>query len=297
MLASTYHKALLSGRYRGLDTNPALLDLALWDLLRDNARRHPLCFAGLPQDWLVARLQVRGSVLSFPSLCTSPARSLLNGLLDSPPAFSRLGQDPDASAPVQAFLLAFSAHARKHGQDQSARAYAQTAALLSNHRASAEFELARIAARAGQSDQAQDHATTALLLGLTNTACPSQPGAAAGILERDLHLAAALKMFHRSLRAFYPSVGDLTQSSAILWQEHEFHELAAGYEIILQQYPNDAEILYQWAASLVQLGQFQRARETLDRARALAHDDVEDALHHDGRFVLLGEGADSGMPA
>ncbi len=274
-------------RTKGNGTNTYLLDLALWDFIKDNYDRRPLCFVGLNSSWLAARAELSGVVLLYPRVY-EPASPAFAGENAYTLAVCESYNDPGLPAVLSPLLVTLSNTARKQGRPDESVRLARFAVELDGQSPMVRLALARAQARQGNKLAAMNHMESYI----EQSPSDEELAGAQRDIERDL-----ISYIHE--REFMqapaherngPSNRETRHDAAMdLWQDDEPALLAKGYEQILEADNRDAEAVYQLSAAYVQLGDLARARDLLGRWAELVDCSRAAAqrLHRDARFALL----------
>ncbi|MBI4556532.1 MAG: DUF2723 domain-containing protein [Candidatus Hydrogenedentes bacterium] len=277
--------------YERLDqtmAHPAdLQDLALWDFIRDNCARRPICLVGLKSPWLTARAQVLGFLLCYPRTDRpSPenVQSRLGNLLTEIAGV----RDPGVQTAFTQVLLPLSECARDQGQSAAALRYAELAASLSPLDPQPRLAISRAAARLGDGRLAGETISAYLQLLSPSRTAPD----VSQILREDLTRCALESEFGQLLEsdAGSPNHEACKNLAMKLWEADELVVLIRGYDTILARNPGDMDSLYQQAAALAQIGDLGRARTNLAalvNVGQTAPMMLWEQLHNDGRFSLL----------
>jgi hypothetical protein len=279
---------LLEERGKGAGRYDSLLDLALWDFVRDNASKQPLCFAGISSEWLTARAQVSGCVLVYPRQ-KNPAPSRLEALLKDVFAARTLTTDPGVAQTVCSLLLPLAECARRQNRIAEARRFARLATIIQPDDPQAWLTLARAAARAGKKQETMEFAAGRLNLlagGLDDQALSD-------LLREDLERYAIAEAFEAELDRECQGIPQAEAREEIagkLWDADELAVLNKGYIRLLEVFPDDPDIIYQRAAVLAQLGDLAGARKELVhwiRTAQVPEAEMVACIEEDGRFALL----------
>ena len=268
----------------------ALRDLLVWDFVRDNAPERPMAFAGFAPAWLAARAGIAGPVLVYPREGhdddggnPTPFHEQTADLAPS--------RDPQGNAVLANILLPLSDSARRQGEAEKAAALATIAATLEPGNPSHLLALTRASARTGAIDDAREHgARYAALL----------PRALSGaeiteILDNEVRRLQMEEAFLGEARRDGAGNAEERQHLAEqLWVADELAILEQGYDLILEDNPEDLDALYHLAAARAQLGHIQEAHGLLGRwieeavsGLQLTAAEISSILENDGRFVLL----------
>lgn len=269
---------------RGTARMPDMRDLLLWEFVRDNFRFRPIHFAGVTTPWLTARAQTHGVTLRYPRAAPTAARSF-QALQSAQPDASR-GPDAELSGLAVALLVPVAeAHRRQNDLDEAERV-ASLARQFGADRAPAWLVSARTAARRGQRDKALAFAERYLQV-TTDRAGSEQLTA---LIQEDLRRNAVAAEFETIDIDFETGSAEFfrrKQLAAELWDLEELRVLLGGYARTMEGAPPRIEDLYESAAILVQLGEFERARERLREAIGIDVRAVWRRMQTDGRFALL----------
>lgn len=279
----------LEGKTSGT-AESGLLDLALWEFVKANYQRGPLCFVGLDSQWLGARAAISGLVLTFPRLYPTAAiqpDAEIGRFIDDASLRQR---DPGVARSLASLPLPLATAARAQGQCVISLRLASLAARLNPNAVEPERCILRAEARGGDKKAAMKRLGTVLVL------APSEQEAAElrAAIEHDLSCRAreqafldvvALETTERT-----PHREERTKAAQALWEVDELAVLAQGYDGILEALPEDTDARYQLAAVYVQLGNLKKARDALKLIIGkanMASASFAQRLLNDGRFVLL----------
>lgn len=269
------------------------IDLAIWDLVRDNSRRRSVCFIGLDSQWLMARATPAGTTAMYPESDVVPS--------SVPPAFivdaqllENRGGDTGFSKAVARLLLPLSENARLQDNPAESLRLAHAAAELTPDDPAPWLAVARAAARNGQKDIALDAASTCIQLS-SNQEAPF-PVSVKELLAADFERRETAAQFSRLVDEPQGGGQKREELASRLWQADELVVLERGYAAMSAMDPNDVDALYQRAAALTQLGRLSIAREALTRALEAAPAETTARVMNDGRFALLYQFDDEGDP-
>ncbi len=267
----------------------SLVDLALWDFIKANYTRCPLCFVGVLSPWLTARARVSGLVLSYPRLYPAVPIEPDAEFGQITADYSFYSLDPGVARTLTALPIPLAQAARGQGQCEESLRLAELAAKLSPESAAPHLALLRTEARRGKKQAAMEHMADYL-----RRASPEvDMDELRGLIERDLLCCTQERDFQALLERERQGVRDIEtrqEAASYLWQADELAVLARGYDYVLTAFPDDVDALYQLAAAYTQLGDLHRASDTLARwieTSGLPPVTVAERLHNDGRFALL----------
>lgn len=261
---------------------PLLRQLALWNLVAENASAWPVCFSGCSPRWLMPRADARFGVLCYPGAESSHG---LKALLELARDFAVLA--PPARRTFAAMLLPVAQSALAQGRPTEALVLARLGrALAPDHPGFRLLEL-RAYAHRGEVD-AVEQRLDELLARPEPLAVPD--------LEALIH---AELLAHQQRQAFLhhisreceeaPDTETRQDLAAPLWQAQDFAPLREGYQRILETYPEDADALYQLAAVFAELGRWKRAENHIGLWLVYRQPELGaalDLLHRDARFTL-----------
>ena len=285
---------VLFGRFlkerAGGAASASLVDLALWDFVKANYARRPLCFVGMNSPWLAARAAISGLVLSYPRLY-SPSVVEPDAEVRKFIAGQKLQHtDPDGAHDLALLPIPLAAAARVQGQCEVSLRLAELAARLNPQAPEPRLIMARAEARRGRKQTALEHLKGFLLRAPPETDVQELRA----LIERDLLCYAREKDFlevvQREQREGAPDVEARRKAAQALWETDELVVLAQGYDSVLRTFPKDVDALYQLAAACAQLGDLPRARDVLEQLLSIsgvAPGPMAERLADDGRFVLL----------
>lgn len=273
---------------RGVPTQRSdLQELAVWELVRDNFRTHPICFAGVSAAWLNPRVQRKGVVLVFPRIGDTSQSSFelianhINGLEDRP-------QDSELHRTMVDLLLPLSDAARRQGNLAQAAQAAELAGRIGGSGSGPLLASARAAARAGDREQAVAFVEAYLW---------SHPQLEAGstlteTIQDELTRNALAENYEASFGDAVLRGGALQNQKDLaesLWALDELEVLARGYRKNRDRYlaQGDVDALCEGAAVYAQLGELAAARAELGEAVSLDAIRVWRLLKSDPRFNLL----------
>jgi hypothetical protein len=145
---------------------------------------------------------------------------------------------------------------------------------------------ARAAARGGQRAQAEEYAASYVSL----VKSQQDIQALLDFIEEDLRRNTLAAEFNADGLAFDSSLEARKRRADLatqLWDLDEFMVLSNAYTKALEGGPGDFELLYEGAATDVQLGELPTARNRLSRAAEIDPLKIWRQLQIDGRFLLL----------
>ncbi len=267
--------------------NPQLQALALWDLVRDNPTRWPLCFVGVSTPWLTARAQLSGVVFCYPRRA-DPAPSALRDTVERLCAGEEYRSDPDFGETLARLMLPISDLIRDQGDAEEAQLLVQSLAAIDPAAPGPPLGLARAAARLGNREEAARYAEAYAL------AAQADNGSQRRLLhtiESDFRSAALAQQFLDVIAIGMSGVRNdeaRERLSRRLWDEDEVFVLARGFHALVRHNPTDVDALVQAGAAYAQLGDLPEALELLRKAAELNPIHTYELLQVDpGRFALL----------
>ena len=280
---------LLEGRAKGELGRSSLEDLALWDFVKENAARRPLCFMGMSSAWLTARAQVSGCVLIYPRR-EAPVAGRVERLLRKNFVGDHVNRRPDASWAIYNLLLPLAEAARRQDRGDEAYRLGRLATIVCPGKPQAWLGLARVSARAGRREATMEFAAGHLHA----LAAAEDDEGLSEVLGSDFERYGAVEAFRAELaqesEKGVPRPDVRKRAAAELWDWDELAVLAEGYGRLLEAFPTDESALYQRAAALAQLGDLEGARQDLSRwIRVSQRSEAEmvACIREDGRLALL----------
>lgn len=254
------------------------VELMLWEIMRNNFKERPICFAGVSAPWLTARAERVGLLLQYPPAVTK--RGGDDVIVETHMPDDRV--NPEYARTMLALMLPIAEASRRQNDVALSEHVANLARAYGANDANAWLVSARAAARAGKGKEAEQFAANYIPLAKTQQ-------------DRDLFLDLIKEDLQRnSIATEFASVSksqELTPEERLrraelateLWKLDEIAVLSDVYRMTT----DDFEALFEGAAAEAQLGQWATARDTLGRAADIDNVQTFARLQVDGRFVLL----------
>ncbi|MBM3288793.1 MAG: hypothetical protein FJY92_01445 [Candidatus Hydrogenedentes bacterium] len=259
------------------------IDLMLWEFMRGNFAKRPVCFAGVSPAWLTARGQRSGVVLHYPRTANREPRPIDSAV---PTGTAAAWVDPELAKTAVALLLPLAEAGRRQDDPAGSARIAQLARSYGANDAGAWLASARAAAREGKREQAVEFSSNYIRL------APSERDTQVflDLIEEDLRRNRLATEFHAAGLSQDPSTDARKQRMDLakqLWGLDEVTVLSETYTKAIANGPEDIELLYEGAAAAAQLGDLNAARERLGRAVQIDSFAIWGRLQVDGRFFLL----------
>ncbi len=264
-----------------------LTELALWEFVRDNPIRWPLCFLGVDASWLAARAQVCGAVLTYPRR-PETVSSELEEVVQRVYAQDAYRSDPGTRDALTMVLLPVSEVSRCQGHGEDAMAVADLVSKINPESPEAHLAKSRAAALMGDREEAARYASSYMSLSQGKLEAGDAVTAA---IQVEIQTGALRKQFEKIVAEGKAGAKTFPTRNAVaaqLWAQDDLFVLAKGYRELSESDPNDVDALYQYAAAMAQLGHLADAQTLLAKAAKMNPIAVGQRLQEDyGRFALL----------
>ncbi|NUM52578.1 MAG: hypothetical protein HUU46_02935 [Candidatus Hydrogenedentes bacterium] len=259
------------------------LDLMLWEFMRDNFTRSPVCFAGVSTAWLTARGKRDGVVLHYPRDGVNESRPV-DAVV--PAKSGSRYFDPEFDKTVVGLLLPLAEAYRRQDNAAESASIAELARAYGANDAGAWLTSARAAARAGQREKAQEYVANFISLAESD----GDMQVSIDLIAEDLHRNSIAVEFKSGSLAAHDSFDTRQRRDALaaqLWNLDELSVLSDTYTKALLDGQGGFDLLYEGAAADAQLGRLTAARTLLNQAAEIDPLAIWRQLQVDGRFKLL----------
>jgi hypothetical protein len=267
--------------------NPYMRDLAMWDLVRDNPERWPLCFVGVNSSWLTARAQLSGPVFVYPRNGEG-AEVRLYELAERVALDEEYRLEPGIGHAFADLLLPISELLRNQGGGLDAEHVAVLADAVQPDFSSTTYALARATARQGKNELAAAYARK---YAAREQASLRQQQNLLEAVKSDLRSNVLIREFRRIVELEQEGKapeGVRAELTERMWDEDAVFPLAQGLQAIVAHKPGDLDALYQGAAAMAQVGSLDEAARLLRKAAEINAVAIYERVNQDrGRFALL----------
>lgn len=254
------------------------IELMLWEIMRNNFKERPVCFAGISTPWLTARAESVGLLLQYPRKGNGHPDSDFFAEINEQQAY----MDPEYTQTLLALMLPIAEASRRQNDVAQSEQIAHLARTLDANDANAWLVSARAAARAGKGKEAEQFAANYIPLAKSQ----HERDLFLDLIKEDLRRNSIASEFASASKAL-DSTPEARQRRAELatelWNLDEIAVLSDVYRADAE----DFEDLFEGAAAEAQLGQLATARDTLGRAVEMDKVQAFARLQVDGRFFLL----------
>jgi len=271
----------------------ALGSLALWDLVRDNHRTRPICFAAVNARWLTARAQIIGPMLAYPRLSHQEPFKAIYWASDMV-LREDFDEEPGPSRFVTSLLVPLSETARLQNDFDRAANLADIGVELRPANEEAAQARLRVVARRGDPERAVELAEAIW----PASSAPAAYERVTKALMEDNETARIHELLESAwgkLPLAHEAQDKVDAYLDRLYDRDELALVAQYYDSLIGLYPDESEYWFEYAALLTQLGYLEQARTMLTKWSERVNMypvSVYRKLEKDGRFALLkGEAA------